>query len=233
MRLIFFLLMMLPFAGWAQSIQGVVATAQAGPLTGVEIQNIYSGDQVLSADDGHFVIAVQPGQLVEFHKPGFKTARVRIGGRTAAYYRIVMEPGVAIMPELHDGSGFKSFQDDSLYYHNLFKKQIDFPVLTGWRAFQSPFSALGKTNQNMIRFQHEYAWLEQQKYVDYTFNPKLIAQLTGLKGDSVQTYMRQFRPSYELLRAMPEYDFFRYVKTTVDIWRERQRINKSRGRSSG
>ncbi len=233
MRLLFLLLLLLPFTGLAQNIQGVVISAQSGPLAGVEILNIHNGAQVLSTPDGHFNIAVQPGQLVEFHKDGYQTARVRIGGQVAPYYQILMQPGVAAIHELDAGSGFKTFQDDSLYYHNLFKKQIDYPVLTGWRAFQSPFTALGRTNQNMIRFQHEYAWLEQQKYVDYTFNAKLIAQLTGLKGDSVQTYMRQFRPSYEMLRAMPEYDFFRYVKATVEIWRERQRMGRSRSRSSG
>jgi hypothetical protein len=234
MRLIaFILLLLMPFAGGAQSIQGVVSSGNAGPLGGVSVENIHSGAQTQTLPDGRFSIAAKSGQLVEFHKPGYKTARVRIGGTTAPFYRILLEPGMQEMPELTTGVGFKTFQEDSLYYHRLFKKQIDYPVLTGWRAFQSPFTALGKTNQDMIRFQNEYAWLEQEKYVSYTFNEKLVAQLTDLRGDSARAYMVRYRPSYDMLRAMPEYDFFRYVKATVEIWRRQQRMNAGRSRSSG
>jgi hypothetical protein len=234
MRLLaLFLLLMMPLAVCAQSIRGVVSSGSAGPLKGVSIENIHSGAKTLTEADGHFSMAVKPGQLVEFHKQGYKTARVRIGGSVAPFYRIILEPGVQALPEVSASSGFKTFQEDSLYYHRLFKKQIEYPVLTGWRAFQSPFTALGKSNQDMIRFQQEYAWIEQQKFIDYAFNEKLVAQLTGLRGDSARAYMERYRPSYEMLRAMPEYDFFSYVKATDEIWRERQRMNRSRSRSAG
>ena len=57
--------------------------------------------------------------------------------------------------------------------------------------------------------------------------------LTGLKGDSAQAYIRRFRPSYEALRRMPEYDLFSYIKQTVQIWRERQRLGPGRSLGSG
>src|ERR1043165_9494793 len=226
MRLIaIFLFVLLSLAGRAQSIIGIVIDGNGAPISEVAVSNIHSGQKLLTPTDGKFTIGVKAGQLVEFHKIGYKTARVRIGsGALPPYYRIMLEPGVQELQEVVIRNRFQDFKHDSLYYRELFKKELDFPVLTGWRAFQSPFSAMGKTNQQMIHFQQEYRWLEQQKYVDYTFNEKLIAQLTGLKGDSAQQYMRRYRPSYEMLRAMPEYDFFSYVKQTVCIWRERQRM---------
>ena len=235
MRLIaIFLFVLLSLAGRAQSIIGIVIDGNGAPISEVAVSNIHSGQKLLTPTDGKFTIGVKAGQLVEFHKIGYKTARVRIGsGALPPYYRIMLEPGVQELQEVVIRNHFQDFKHDSLYYRELFKKELDFPVLTGWRAFQSPFSAMGKTNQQMIHFQKEYQWLEQQKYVDYTFNEKLIAQLTGLKGDSAQQYMRRYRPSYEMLRAMPEYDFFSYVKQTVCIWRERQRMGPSNSRGSG
>jgi hypothetical protein len=227
-------LMLLSVVAHAQRISGIVVDMNGAPMSDVGIQNIHSEERMLTGVDGRFSIGAKAGQLVEFHKIGYRTARTRIGaGALPPFYKIILEPGVQELSEVQVRDRFQDFRHDSLYYHELFKKQIDYPVLTGWRAFQSPFSALGKTNQNMLRFQKEYAWLEQQKYIDYTFNEKLIAQLTGLKGDSAQQYMRRFRPSYELLRAMPEYDFFSYVKQTVQIWRDRQRFGPGNSRGSG
>jgi hypothetical protein len=227
-------LILLPLLSAAQRMSGIVTDGNGGAISDVAISNIHSGEKLLTGADGKFSISVGAGQLVEFHKIGFRTARVRIGlGPLPPYYRIILEPGVQELPGVEVRNRFKDFKHDSLYYHQLFKKQLESPVLTGWRAFQSPFTALSKSNRELIRFHQEYQWLEEQKYVDYTFNEKLIAQLTGLKGDSVQQYMRRYRPTYEMLRSMPEYDFFSYVKQTVEIWRERQHFGPNNSRGSG
>lgn len=232
-RHLLLLFLLLPALSFAQRITGIVVTETGAPISDVAIQNIHSEEKLISPADGRFAINVKSGQLVEFHKLGYRTARIRIGGMVSPFYRIILEPGAQELQEVEVRNRFTDFKHDSLYYHNLFKRQIDYPVVTGWRAFQSPFSAMSRANQQMIHFQKEYAWLEEQKYVDYTFNEKLIAQLTGLKGDSAVAYMRRYRPSYDMLRAMPEYDFFSYVKQTVYIWRERQRLGPSNGRGSG
>jgi hypothetical protein len=234
MRLLAILFLLLfPFLSHAQRIGGIVVDEGGAPISDVAIQNIYSGEKQLTSADGRFSVAVKAGQLVEFHKIGFKTGRVRVGSVLPPYYRIILEPGVQELPGVEVRNRFTDFKHDSLYYRALFKKQLESPVVTGWRAFQSPISALSKSNRDLIRFKEEYAWLEQQKYVDYTFNEKLVAQLTGLAGDSAKQYMRRYRPSYEMLRAMPEYDFFTYVKRTVYMWRERQRLGPSGSHGSG
>lgn len=232
-RLAILLLLLFPILSHAQRISGVVVDDAGSPISDVAIQNIYSQEKLLTSADGRFNMEVKAGQLVEFHKIGYKTGRVRVGTILSPYYRIILEHGVQELPGIEVRNRFTDFKHDSLYYRELFKKQLESPVVTGWRAFQSPFSALSKSNRDLIRFKEEYAWLEQQKYVDYTFNEKLIAQLTGLTGDSAKAYIRRYRPSYEMLRSMPEYDFFTYVKQTVYIWRQRQRLGPSGSHGSG
>lgn len=217
-----------------QAITGMVTDATSNvALSEVIVYNIHQDAGLTTDVNGQFRIAAAPGQLIEFRRVGYKTARIRISTVAAPFYRILLEPGVQELDEVEVHDYHWDYKHDSLRYRDYFKKQLEYPVLTGWRAFQSPFSAMGKTNQQMISFQREYAWLEQQKYVDYTFNEKLIANLTGLRGDSAQQYMSRYRPSYEMLRAMPEYDFFTYVKQTVAIWRQRQRLGPGGFRGSG
>lgn len=218
----------------AQSITGSVTDAAGGAaLADVIIQNIHTQSTVTTGADGAFSIAAGPGQLVEFRKMGYKTARLRLSSSHIPFYRIILETGVQELEGVEVREHHSDYKHDSLRYRAYFKKQLEFPVLTGWRAIQSPFSAMGKTNKQMLSFRREYEWFERQKYVDYTFNEKLIANLTGLKGDSAIAYMRQYRPSYEMLRSMPEYDYFSYIKRTVSIWRTRQRLGPSRSRGGG
>jgi hypothetical protein len=232
--LTFFLLLFTGSFAGAQAITGVIADAAGGAAIGdVVVQNIHT-DAVITTDaKGSFTIAAKPGQLVEFRKLGYKTARLRVVSSTVPFYRIILEPGVLELDEVSVRNQFRDFRHDSIRYHEYFKKQLEYPVLTGWRAIQSPFTAMGKTNQQMISFQREYEWFERQKFVDYHFNEKLIANLTGLQGDSLQRYMSQYRPSYEMIRSMHEYDYFAYVKRTVSIWRKRQRLGPTRSRGGG
>lgn len=229
------LLFLLPVSVMAQQrISGTVADAAGVPLAQVAVQNIHSGEALLSDVQGHFAVAVRAGQLIEFRRIGYKTARVRIGaGTLPPFYRILLEPGVQELQEVEVRNHFTDFKHDSLRYRALFKKQLEYQTVTGWRAFQSPFSALSKTNQQMIRFQEQYAWLEEQKFVDFNFNERLIGQLTGLRGDSATAYMRRFRPSYDMVRGMQQYDYFSYIKQTADLWRRRQKMGPSNGRGSG
>ncbi len=231
---IFLLFLFLSLSLNAQTMTGIVLDAASGaPMADVVVENIYTNEGLNTGADGKFSIAAANGQMVELHKLGYQKARVRIQAGGASFYRIFLKPGATELEEVEVHSPFSDWKHDSLRYHALFQKQINYPVLTGWRAIQSPFTALGRTNQQMIRFQKEYAWLEEIKYVDYAFNEKIVANLTGLRGDSAVAYMRQFRPSYEALRSMSDYSRFAYIKQTVALWRQRQRMGPSNGRGSG
>src|SRR5262249_24737716 len=110
-----------------------------------------------------------------------------------------------------------------------YKNALEYQKLSGVQMIQHPFTAMSHHYQSIMRFQKEYAYLEQQRYIDYTFNAKTITSLTGLQGDSLQKYMRQYRPTYEQLRNMPEYTFFSYIKATAEQWRRHLANGGDRG----
>jgi hypothetical protein len=87
------------------------------------------------------------------------------------------------------------------------------------QTFNDPFTALSKSRRQAWAFQREYEKWEQIRYVDYTFSERTVELITGLKGDSLHAYRRQYEPSYEALRNWKEYELFRYIKTTVAIFR--------------
>ena len=115
----------------------------------------------------------------------------------------------------------RDYKSDSLRYYQLYKEALEFPQLSGLDVIRHPFSAMSKRNRQIWAFQAHYIWYQQQKYIDFAFNEKVVASVTGLRGDSAQTYIQMFRPTYEQLRSMNEYAFYNYIKRTVTAYRER------------
>ncbi len=215
------LLLLLFTAAQAQQINGIVSDIETRlPLTDVHIKNVHSGNLVITDSAGQFSMEVSKGQLVEFHMTGYRTERMRIPeGIIPPFFKIFLEKSPILLPEYIVNQRGYDWKKDSLHYYETYKHVLNFPQFSTLDAIKHPFSALSKRNRQIWAFQREYNWFEQEKYVDYTFNERIVHNLTGLTGDSAQAYLKTFRPTYEQLRTMTEYNFFTYIRYTVQQYR--------------
>lgn len=206
----------------AETIKGQVLDMEGKHgIADVAIQNVHTGFTTATDSAGNFTITATTEQLIEFRKLGYKTVRFRMpGGDVPSYFKIIMQNGPIELPEYKLAGGSRNYKKDSLEYYQLYKSALEFPQLNGLDAIQHPFSALSKRNRQIWAFQKEYAVFEREKYIDYTFNASLVKNLTGLEGDSAQYYLRKFRPTYEQLRGMSEYEFYDFIKETVMYFRD-------------
>ncbi len=219
---------------FGQTIQGqIIDVGDNKPLADVAVQNIHTETGIKTGDDGKFSLEAGKGQLVEFRKPGYKVLRVRLpNGTFPAYFKVAMEKQ-NVQPMYDPNAPPKDYAADSAKYYALYRKEIEYPRLTTIESIRHPFSAMSKHNQAIWDFQKEFEFYQQQKYIDFTFNPKLVNTITGLSGDSLQVYMQMFRPTYQQLRGMNEYTYYNYIKITATSFRERGiRAKMSPGRST-
>lgn len=187
-------------------------------LSDVAIQNVRTGELFLTTSDGKFTISGDGDDLIEFSKLGYKTVRIRIPkGLIPPYYKIIMQE--VYIPLQEDNNGAKDWASDSIKYYNLYKEAIEYEKLTGLDIIRHPFSAMSKRSRKIWAFQKEYTYFQKEKYIDYTFNENLIKTITGLDGDSLQYFMRRFRPTYEQLHSMSDYNFYYYIKKNAEFFR--------------
>lgn len=208
----------------AQTMQGNIYDVEdSKPIADVFVRNIYSGMHMHSDAGGSFAVEVEAGELVEFHKEGYKILRVRIPpGKLPSYFKVMLQKkGTDVIDYVHARGAAPDYKTDSIRYYSLYKHTLEYPRLTGLDVIQHPFSAMSKKNRQIWAFQEEFEFYQQQKFIDYTFNPKLINHITGLEGDSLTMYMEMFRPTYEQLRSMNEYTYYNYIKITADAYRRR------------
>jgi len=217
----FLLLMLMASGAMGQTIRGEVLDVNDGrPVGNVSVYNIYNSTGISTGDDGKFTIAAGKHELLEFRKLGYKTTRVRIpGGELPQYFKIIIQKGPIELPEVNIAGKSKDYRTDSLKFREIYKHELDFPTMSTLDMIEHPFSALSKRSRQVWAFQKEYDHFQKEKYIDYTFNDKLVTRITGLQGDSLQRYMQRYRPSYEQLRSMNEYTFYNYIKQTVERYR--------------
>lgn len=197
-------------------MMGTVSDAPEGkPLAGVRIENIHTKARSFTDSAGRFAVAVGKSQLIEFYATGFKVLRVRTpDGMMPSFYRLVLNRATIDIAEVEVRERNRDFKKDSVRDRAVYGRALEFPELNGLDVIRHPFSALSKRNRQIWAFQKEYAVFEQQKFIDFVFNARLVEELTGLRGEAAQRYMRRYRPAYEQIRAWSDYDFYAYVKRT-------------------
>lgn len=191
-------------------------------LSGVNIINTQTQMVFQTDSTGLFTINVQPGQLIEFKIMGYQTARVRINGNSLPYYSIGLLKAAYVIPEIKVQD--HSFQADSIENQETYKWALDHYTLNGLDAVSHPFDALSKQNRQIWAFQKRFHYFEQQKFIDYVFNDKLIQNITGLNGDYLQDYKRLYRPPYELIQKWTTYEFYDYIKQTGNRYKALHKI---------
>ena len=189
-------------------------------MADVFIQNVRTGQSMLTDSTGKFTVSGNGDDLIEFKKMGYETKRFRIPkGNVPSYFKIIMNEGAIELPEYYMNGHYKDYVKDSLKYHELYKTALEYEKVSGLDVIRHPFSAMSKLNRKRAAFQKEFEYFQKEKFVDLTFNEDIIKQLTQLDGDSLQYYMRRFRPTYEQLHAMNEYAFYNYIKNSAIFYR--------------
>ncbi len=222
-------LFLLHFHAFAVPIKGVVLDLLTTlPLQGVSITNVHTSKEIFTDAKGRFELEVAKGELVEFRIAGYDVARVRIKSeQNLPFYKIQLkEAPTLIENQLAAGNYFMGAKIDSIKRRELYQQALDHYKLTGLDIIQHPFDAMSKRNRMIWAFQKNYEIWEKDKFVDYVFNDRLIVQLSGLDEANLELYKKRYRPPYELIRGMNEYQYYSYIKDTVKdfkLWQERQK----------
>jgi len=78
-----------------------------------------------------------------------------------------------------------------------------------------------RKNKQRQAFQQRLIQQEQDGYIDYRFNSKLVTRITGLTGKNLTDYMVVYRPSYEFVKESNLVEFYEYIIYTSQEFRLR------------
>ncbi len=179
----------------------------------VNIRNIYTLKGMTTIDDGKFEIVVKRGELVEFSKVGYQTLRIRIKNEhEPSYYNLIMSRVSIILREVDIKGKPIDFKKDSVKFRESYDLVLRKPKKEEIDMRSMPLAMLSKKNRQEWAFQEMYAVWEQEKYIDFVFNDKLVHKITYLENEDLAFFIKKYRPSYAFLRSASEYEFLDYIK---------------------
>ncbi|MCW3464598.1 carboxypeptidase-like regulatory domain-containing protein [Chitinophaga nivalis] len=211
------------------------------PLSGATIINLSTRQTVVSDYQGAFTIHCQPGDTLRFSMIGY-SPQLQIISReqlSLSNLRIYMRSYVLnLRQQLVRG---KNYTADSLnfreqYARYLNKKKTPLfklpnskePLLrdqvhtvSGIKSINDIYGKLSfKKNKRMAAFRKVLLEHEADAYVQYRYDPELVQQATGLKGDSLDFFMLHYRPTPAMLRNSSTYDLMVYIKSMYLHYRD-------------
>lgn len=69
-----------------------------------------------------------------------------------------------------------------------------------------------KYNKRQKGYQKFFEWEEQEKYIDHRFSKNLIKKLTDIKDDQTAAFIKQYRPSYEFVESVNDFELGLYIQ---------------------
>jgi hypothetical protein len=189
----------------------------------VNIRNIYTLKGMTTIDDGKFEIVVKRGELVEFSKVGYQTLRIRIKNEhEPSYYNLIMSRVSIILREVDIKGKPIDFKKDSVKFRESYDLVLRKPKKEEIDMRSMPLAMLSKKNRQEWAFQEMYAVWEQEKYIDFVFNDKLVHKITYLENEDLAFFIKKYRPSYAFLRSASEYEFLDYIKQSYYLFKAKR-----------
>ncbi len=197
----------------------VYVKGSSDTLISVSIHNITQQRYDLSDEDGSYKIQAVPGDHIAFSSVGHKADTITVTASilTASYpVYLEIKPQTLIEARVQ----YTNYQLDSMdrrkeyswvYDHGntprVDRTRSGDGVGVDMNIFRNASSPAKERERLQKRLQRE----EQEYYIDFRYNKEYVAQITRLHGDSLKTFMKKYRPSYEYCRKAATVDILVYI----------------------
>ena len=215
-----------------QKLSGkIIKKSSAEVLIGVTVVNLNGRRYTTSDNAGLFTISASPGDTVVFSSAGYLPDTAFVASYMfSENYLVPLSPNIAALPSF-DVMEMGKYREDSIKrreeYAWLLNAKHPVKLMNEKRPKDEPglnFSPLGyfsKREKQKRRLKRRLQQEEEDYYVDYKFSPARVGQLTGLKGDSLRTFMLRYRPAYAFCRNASNQDFFLYINDKLVLFKNK------------
>jgi hypothetical protein len=213
-------------------------TASDEVLVSVSVINITQKKANISDIGGNYKIPARPGDTVTFSSAGYKPDTAFVSNwmfEEKDGFQIYLEPNSITLATVRVGE-LSNYQLDSMKRHEEYKwaypthrrRLIGSETPTdGVGVSISPFDYFGAKETNLRRLRKRIEEEEKEYYIDSRFPVGYVQRITGLKNDSLKTFLYRYRPSYDFCRKSSAEDMFLYINDQVKKYREGKLENSS------
>ena len=198
------------------------------PIANAEISSTLS--RAVTDSNGSFRIQVQEGEIISAKKFGYRFDTIHFSFHSIdSLLTIYMEPLGYMLKPVTVSTSYSAYQVDSMRRRIAFDEARSKTTLISTQ----PHPGFGlvfnldrhtKSNDKQVKKQRElFEKNEQQAYVRYRFADSIVQYYTGLTGDALDLFMKQYTPSYEWLRSHPsKVEIVYYINDCMKEFRKKK-----------
>jgi hypothetical protein len=203
-------------------------------LPGVSVQGT-SGAGTMTDSLGRYHIRLMPGDSLYFSYLGKFTSKFPVKDIPSGYpFDMSLQVGIDTLPSVFVRP--RDFRQDSLANREEYRRAFDYSTnyINNMKMSQRGTMGMGfnldllfdaKKNRQMLSLQKRLEEEERDNYIDHRFSRALVRRITGLESPALDSFMRMYRPSYELIQSCEtEYQYYKYIyewgKTFSEAWKE-------------
>ena len=212
-----FLFLRLLAAGQQVQVKGTIyeRTERYG-MEGVSVICTCGGGTITDSL-GHYSIHVNLTDSLSFSYQGKATMKFPVKEIPRGHpFDLGLHVDIKVLPTLVVQQ--KSYKEDSLEFREEYRKVFDYhndllSMGMGGVGLNLDMLLSQRKIKRMEHFKAQLEEIERQKYITHRFNIGLVKRLTGLESPALDTFMVQYRPSFEMLQSFEnEYEFMEYIK---------------------
>jgi hypothetical protein len=200
------------------------------PLRGVSVLTV-SGKGTATDSVGRYHLLLSVNDSVSFSYLGRETAKTAVKDLPQGYpFDISLHVATDTLPTATVWN--RSYRLDSLENRKEYKKVFDYNgnVLHNMKMSQRGGFGVGldfdmlldrKATRRMEALQSRLEWQEKDNYIDHRWSKAVVKRVTRLEPPALDTFMRQYRPSYEFIQSCEtEYEFYKYIQEWAKFFKE-------------
>lgn len=206
---------------FAQTLKGIVVDGETGKkLPGVIVANESAHYTAYTDANGEFIITAKRGDQVIFSLPGYKTqqksvpASLGVADMHIEMFRLSYELEEFILRPQYTPYQLDSIERHSTYTRALARRKggsIMSPVT--WIA-----EKFSKRSKQIFRFQKNFSYWEDNKFIESRYTPVLVQQLTHLSGDTLAWFMNANPMPYDYVRTATDLELKMWIREQYREW---------------
>ena len=220
------LLLFIVFVADAQvrRITGMV-TYNGDRLNGVLIKNISENIHAISDERGGFTISAQTGDTIITSGEYFINDTLLVADNRDLIIQLHKNPlmlkevvinGKAVTPASTYEENKKEYKDIYVKGDKSHIVSVSVGLTPGIAInIDKVYNALSKQGKDARKMQRTLTKDYKNSIVDKRFNP-IAAKITGYKGEQLNDFVLNNRPSYEMVIKASDYDIARYIKAKMN-----------------
>lgn len=231
-RLLVILLLFGPWAKGQVVIKGTVYDrSERFVLQGVSVLGT-SGAGTVTDSSGHYLIRLSLRDSLYFSYLGKPTQKFAVSEITyPEAFDMSLKVSVDSLQPVIVRS--KNYLQDSVENRRNYEKIFDYggpDVFSGGTpgvGFGINFDLLfsGRQNRRTLAFQKRLLYEERENYIDHHFSRSLVKRITGLESPKLDTFMKEYRPSFEFIQgSYNDYEYYEYIlrasRYFLEAWKQ-------------